>query len=820
MKKYLVLVLTLLSICFLTVGVEKLVIAKADQKVSTNILLPKTYLEYYQLYSPIDVWTNEKEFVISQPNKIIYFDGELYHSYELTQNVSRVYKLNNNIIFLAGSKIYTINVQTNLITEQTSINSAGTSFDIYNGILVTNPSNEIRYYLITDSENFVCEELTTKLISLSYTPNTLSLNGANQTETLFYSFESNVHKLTPTENTVIATNLSNIRSISSSDNAIFVCYKDGIKKFDYSGNELAFLPISGNNSLDNITEPNCGFYVNNSLFVADKSLNAILGVNATDLKINGFSITANHNSISRISQDVKEIQVVDNELFILDKNLKKLNLENNEITEYSLSSYSGLKFFATTNNTVLLSSGTNLIFAKFEKGELETISINSPLSRFENVTAITTFENDYYVLNNETINNQQRAVIYKLSTQTAEIETHSSFLGRGDDLTSDVFGDIYVALYNYNTASYSVNATDISASKNKVVSSSANQILSIFADYEGNVFALYENNIITKTSPTKTETFEIEKSKNLPELSQAIDFSLSLNNETVYLLYKGYVLTMPSVEIGVATPNKIAVPENFGYVLSDNLTFVTVKNGAKLFEINLEKTPVFGEYFNYEKMKANQNVTKQFVLITSTERYSLIASKDMSAIVRTEDMVSFTPEIIESSQKGYFVNDCSTYVYPIIANQFSLDGFTKNQKVEIKKQLTFNGESYSFISCNDKQGYVATSMLKSGIAFEKDPNLLTTKILTKNAVAYYDVELTNKCAELNSGDQIMVISQVNDQITKVLVNGTECYVLSDCLKSKSPQIIKNVIVISILFLSLFITAIYFSYRVFSSKRTR
>ncbi len=803
MKRFLILIFTIFSVSLIFATP---VFARADNlPLPSEMLLPNSYLEYYRLNAPQDIWTDGNEFVICETGKIIYFDGELFHDYDLTEySISKVYKLDDFILFLSSSKIYSINIKTSEILEETAI-YAGTSFYIQGSTLITNPSSEIRYYnFSTDSGTFSVEELTIKRKTLTFTPSVIALDSD---QTLYYVHEGCLYKVSDANSEVLTDNISNARSLSISD-FIFVSFEDGIKKLDKSGNTLSFLPISGERNLSNLSHPRGIYYCNQKLYIADDNLNAILCYDLQTDKLSDFYITTNHNATGRISQDANKIFATEKTVYVLDTNyIKAIDVETEKVSEISLSGFSGLKMIASTNNTFLLSSGTNLILAKVEGNTLESVEISGNISRLENVSALATFENDYYVLNNETVNNQQRAVVYKLSSSNPTLIQHSTVAGRGDALTTDVFGDVYVEVYNESDAKFYVYATDVSASKHKQVSVSQDKMIAMFADYEGNLFGLLENNTITKTTANSTVNSTIDVSSNLPSSSFAIDFSVYQGSDYAYFLYKGFVLKISTKDLSISTPKQIPVPDDFEINLIESPTYVTLKNGAKLFEVSLDSAPDFGEYFDYKTMRANKDETIKYVEIATTGRYSLILNDKTCAIARTEDTVSSSVENSQSNEYAYAVNDCNFYAYPVIKEFTSILSISKNDIVTVQQTFTFNDFEFALVEKDGNLGFVAKSMLKQGIAENLTSIDGNSKLVTINSTVFYDEGLTNELAEIEKGTLIALLSE-KDGVATILYNGKICYIESSALIDKNTQVLKNVCVVMLLFIALLTSGIY------------
>lgn len=807
--------LLLLSITFIIFGAVGAKTALADTTSSTSLILPSTYLEYYQLYSPVSVWTSGTEYVIAENNKIIYFDGNDYHAFPLADyTISKVSKIQNHVLFISNSEIFTLNVQNGNVTKQTSVITS-TDFHVFDNVLITNPSNQIREYVITTTQTeFTATEILPKRKTLTFTPNTLI---ANATE-LFYTHENNVYRVTDADSRIICNNINNVRSLALAENKLFISHDNGITTLNSStGEQLNFLPISGEMTLSNVNHPRGIFFNGNHLYIADDSLNAILQMDVTTYSLTDFCITANHNATGRISKDASDIVCTKNSVFVLDRSIiKVIDQKTKAVSQIPLTGYSGLKIMAHTNGFFLLSSGSNLILLKRDKSTVTEQQIVGNVNRLENVTALSTFENDFYILNNETVANQQKAVVYRLDTTTFTLSQHSIVPGRGDALTTDVFGDIYVEVYSEVDNTYYVYANDLSATKNKLITTSTSKFLSIFADYEGNLFGLLQNNSVAKITNGQTQNHPLVISQNLPENQTAIDFAHIDGTDSVYFLFRGFVLCALSDDLNVSTPQKIAVPQDFAITFDQDPTFVTLKSGAKMFEVSLSDAPNFGEHFNYKEMSANKSTTHEYIKIAETGRYSLVISSNQCAIVRTEDVIEKQISQVETGVEKYAVNDCYLYTHPLVTNFTKQTPLAKNALVTAICELQFNGTSYTLISVNDSKGFVATSMLKNGVASNDATKQTTSQTLANSTQAFANEQLSDQLFIIEKGSVVTVLSTQNG-VSKVVYNGRICFVDQESLQPKSNTVTRNVVVISLLFVGLFVTCLYLGTLLFKTK---
>ena len=278
------------------------------------------------------------------------------------------------------------------------------------------------------------------------------------------------------------------------------------------------------------------------------------------------------------------------------------------------------------------------------------------------------------------------------------------------------------------------------------------------------------------------------------------------------------MLEASSVLLGVQTPQKIPVPENFSITLDTEPQFLTLKNGAKLFEVNLSNAPNLGQYFDYKAMRANNDVNLEYVRIATTGRYSLIANNTFCAIVRTEDTLE---KILTTSDAGsaYAVNDCNVYSYPIIKNFTKHLPAQKNQYFDVVHTFMFNDIEFALVSWDENYGYIATSMLKQGIASNLTAKEIKAVTTNKKSSLYFSEDLSGERVSLDKGSIVLVLAN-NDEVGQIIYDGKVYFISSDALELKSPKVKRNVAVVALLFTALFISGIYLASRILNHKKDK
>lgn len=828
MKKLSVLFLSLICALTCTAPFSRLqrneALATSATEIGTSIVLPESYVEYFSLHSPVDVWTNGTEFAVSESDRIVYFDGTNYKAVKLSElelfkdkdltshSVSKIYKVGDYVLFLFHMDVYKLNIN-DLTVSATGIKTS-TTFAVNGEWLLTNSSTSISLYRISlTNGDLAIESEPSSTHNLGYTANKLCINSSG---VIFYERENHVYRYSKNRPVALTPEIKAVRSITYADGQIFISAESGIYKMDEEGNSRNLLVSSGSDSsLGKVVDPQGIFFSGGNLYVADKSLNAISEFNLSSGDFTDFFITTNYSGKKRITENVHDLFTDGDTAYVLDeKHLIIIDGNSDKTTALELGEYTGSKIVAATNGTVLLSTGTSLKLLSLTDGVFNETEISGDLSPLKNVSAISTFENDYFLINNETVSNEPKAVIYKLSTKTMKLEYLTAFDGRGDEIATDIFGDIYLSVYHEGI--YKVHLTDINATRFEVFTNSNEKILSIFADYEGNLYSLYANDKIVRTSPNgQTQIFSLYLSENLPKTAECVAFAPTDTTKTTYVLYNGFLLSADSDSLNVATPKRITVPENFEITLKENAEFVTVKKEAKFFQVNLDAE--YDRYFDYTDISTHTDEKEKFVRITETERYSLIANERIVAIVRTEDLIDSSVTVTAVDKTLYAVNDCNAYFLPIIKNYDKSYSIEKNRCVKVLSALSYNDVDYLLIETDGKRGYVAEKLFKDGVAANLSPDEHVSYTLFKEADYYSDAELSD-CVGTVARDEKVKVLKIENGVAEILIDGKAYFISERALEPKGKTVVRNVVLISLCAMTVFVTLVYSAVRLFKSKK--
>lgn len=781
------------------------------ESIGSELVFPQDFVQLYDMKNPTNVQKNGNEYIFSNEKTIAYYDGENYKTYNLDEySISKTLKTGNFILFLSVSKIYALNPLTGEITN-TEIETA-TDIDVFENTLITNPSNSLSFYTVTDNEATFSATLK-KTYNLGFTPNAITL--CND-ETLYFENEGNIYYFNNGAS-IVASNILNVRDADFENGFLYLSTSDGIFKLSQQSLELTRILVCDKvASLKHLNSPFGICIENGNLYISDYQLGAITCFDTANGIFTDFAITTTLSDEHRISDNPFDIICDGSKTYILDGDYIKTYENGSDLySSIKLEGYFGTKIMAVSGQTVLLSSYSDIKFATIKDDGLEPITVSTDFSKFMNVTAVDSLDKDFYILNNEIVQSIQKAVVYKIDTETFTLEKTAEIVGRGESMTVDLFGEIYVNVYNgVNYDLHRINKHD----EDEIFYNSDQSFTSLYCDYDGNIFYLNQDgDIVTIKQSKEISVYSIEKSQNVNQSLKPIKMDFSWEDDTCYVLYKNLVLSLSGNSLKVSTPKKITVPNAFEITLNLEPQFLTVEKGSKLIEISLDDVSM-NEYFNYKNV-LTQTDNSVYVSLYSNSRYALIANENLTAIVRSEDVTEYTANSTETSGYKYFVSDSNVYALPLIQGYLKVGQLPENSKVEIKKTYTLNGRSYTLCENQSVVGFVATSMLKDGIAGELNPHTYTVLKL-KSATDYYsDANLLEKVGELYSGDYVNVVESLNG-ISKIYIDGSYYYIESNSIEYNSQTSIRNTIVIGLLLIALLFTSAYLAVTWFRKKQLK
>lgn len=788
--------------------------------VQTDIVTPRSYLEYRTLSAPLDVAVSDDYFIIAESNRLTVYHENAFSYYDLPAeyNLSKIALYGDYCLFLSTSSLYVMDLTSGDVSE-TDVNVAN-YFSVYGDTLVTNPSNSIYKYTIVSSDDGLTFDRLTSYRSLETDAQKITVISGDK----IYFF--NERKIFPFDFTSyvgvrITENLDQIRYTATDGENLYFTSEFGVYKVVPSkGVVERMVACQKEEALYNLVNPQGACYFDGYLFVADSRLNCVYKIDLSTGSMTDFAVTDRGDGANRINSP-SDVCVDGNVVYVLESDeIKAYDTKNDTYSSYSLDGFNGAKIFDFADNLALLCDSSNLFLLKLSESGLSSVTINSDTVNFKNVTAVASYENDFYFINNESINLAMTARIYKLSTSDMKITPVASIEGLGVDLTFDIFGNAFACVYSYQSSTYlTYKLSAATFAFDQPIFSVSEKPSAIFTDVEDGVFMLI-NGAITAYSQVsdgyeQTARFDLSISENLPDDIQVKDLALIDGDNKVYFLTDVALLTCDkdsALGMMIKTPSKLPVPETYSIDLNETVTVCTVNDGAKLFKIDLPSVGADGkattEYFDYLDFKTNVG-SRDYLLVAENERYLIVTDGVESAIVRRSDAsLNLLEKSIPTTREAFAVDNYGLYAYPVVNDYFKCGAVTENQRLTIEYSVTVNGLRLYMATDGENKGYLPASLVKPAVATDNSPvEYYTIKIGKSGAKVYSDKKLTEQIGSIDGETTVYAIRQ-EDKVILIKFGEGEGYINSDDAKPSTYYSVRNIIVISALFVGLFVTVVY------------
>ncbi len=814
MKK-LLFVLSIIFVVCLSVSVYGVF---ALNGVSTDIFSPDDYLEFCELSSPIDYayQSSSDTHVIAEANRlIIYRDGNFDYVELPSYNVTQIKFYDSDyLLFLSDGKLYTLNLTDKSLTD---CNIVANYFDIFGNLLVSSVGNSFMTFSIASSNGLSLTDKSSYNVEKNYT----AIAIISETEWLCVN-EGTLFKFNSNGNgsfITVAYNLKDTRYATYYNGFYYLTRPTGVYSVNVSTGETYLLKSSESlHLLGNVVSPQGISCYGGKLYITDYSLNAVSEFDVDTKTFTGFYITSRSDGSARVSSMAKDIQCTVDTVYAIDKNVVKIF--NGKNKSYKTLPVSGtFTAFSVIDNKMLVTNGSS-IYAVDLGGENEApslIPIGANLSEFTSVTAITSFSDNFYFLNNTIIDSNPYAEVYSISSlDFKKVEKIASVQGRGDDICADIFGKLYIQIYKNSLSSVlSFNEGDAEVKELYNVSNESDKINSIVCDFECNLYVLLNNNKIARIdSDLGAEYYTLTISDNLPQYSTAKDLTVMPATDSIYALFDGFILTLNPTDLNISSPMRMKKPSTTLNKFNPDFKICALKAKTRYFEVNLSDNQ--GEYFDYIGYSTYTG-EENFAVIYSDDKYTLVCNENLSCIVRTSDITEIDSDKKARTENMYYVVDDYCYAYPVLSEFFRLTSATENQAVSVTDTFTFNGVEFATVSYDGNTGYVPYTMLKTGVAITDTPlKFGTYTISRKGAKVYSDIGLTEFLGSLDAFSEVKVYKTENG-VAVIDFDGKTAYISASDIRPKGLTIVRNFILISVVLVAVIVTVIFIYKRKYARR---
>ncbi len=823
--------------------------AEEEQNLSVEIISPSSYLEYWDIQSPVDVYVDEDFLIVGEHDRILMHDknsGDITYllldsAGQITvvkgqtedvanatpsepMTVTKVARCGNYLIFLNNSRLYKININEptsydmiksfNGSMEETVI--ASQYFSLKDDSLVVNTSSEIIRYTLTDAENLVF----TKSVSYSATNSNVVI--LSEEKSVYFYNGSGIYKFIDggTEEVYKSDAVGSINYMEENHGFLYFTSPNGLYKLDLATKECKNLITANliNTTIDTLCSPK-GFSVfEDKIYVADFNLKCVSRFSlGEEVTYDGFSISASEECKNRVSAKAIDVQSVGDTLYVFEPDGVREISPQKEYFKYPFEQIADFypTIFFYNDDYVLCSDGNVLTLYNKVDQEYKALSFTNDVL-VGSITDITCYDGDFYIVKNQTIDSVQNACIYKLSINDLKVDNEPMFKspGTGSLITADVFGELYLKITDgvtHKIIAFDVNNPIVQP---KELFDVQENVIKIQTDFDGNLYLLTMDG---KVSVNGQNAVSIDKSDYLPYTATIKSMALSFSSTSAYLLYDGFVLkTTDKTQLSIATPSNLEVPKDLSYGLNENVEKVSVTKGVKLF--NVEKPETTDDYFKYLSYSKSLDEKEYLVVGEVGAKYYLILREGYH-VVRKQDCTLQQSGYADSDVTGgYLTNDVRLYNYPVLTESYASNLQQKHSYVTIEKSFCFNDENYYIVKTeNGAKGYLPTSFILDKLANDLETEDFYTAYTINKPVDVFDQE-GNVIKTLDKRSKIVIYGEVEDKY--YIGYGEERgYVLKSNVKDKGHYAVRNVIVIILLCASLTVTAIYLEIKIKEKRIT-
>ncbi len=828
--KIILIIFLTLALAVSALGLISVNKVKANTTPQTQLVLPNNNLEYQNLTSPVDAYSDDEVTAILQDGKLIYYINGKYEIIESDKLIQakQVKKLDSQTLLLSsGAIIKRVNLNTKELPtlELNDTDVGGTFFDFNSKYLVTTAGTTAKTYTF-DGSNLASNIITNIAID--------SPIAINANDEIFYIKDNNLQKQKVGLNSS-ATQLKQVSSSSIIANNEYVYYLLGadIYKISVNGGDSVLLTKPNSEyDLGKIVNPvSISFKGENLLITGDNAVQEFSVKEDNSLEFTGFAIAKNKTAYNRISNSVKEIErekdtlaTLDNDYFTLttvaetfnsydtsnfNKNIKADSLKKNDIfpDSFALGETSALFLYDSNNG-------------EYKNGLTYLSSFDSQINGVEivnakNFTDIVYQSGKYYVLAHKNDNSSQIFVSEELNELSFSLFAEATNLS-ASQMEIDVFGNVY--LYKSGKI-YALNKSTKTAS---IISEGTINVRKLQADLGGNLFALDDNNAIHAYVNKAWQT-PISFASNITA-NKINSFALDFDRQEVFMTYSGEELIVKTNALNNVSIDNLKAT-SFVTTSSnalDDLKTYTAEAGANVYSVSKTDT---GFKFN----NLVDNIT-DYAFITEIEnngtKLFALAGQESLILISSSQVKETTPQKqTEVPQTAFITTSVSGYYFPLITENSDyalLDGQTvrlsKEQAIYPKHKITFLQKDYYFAEFtmgeNTYMGYVPVDYTIEILSQDFKWNNYALKKVNATTV-YLEKEMTNSIKELAKDTEIRLISIENGvaQILFSTENGyANGYISAKAIQNGAKTAIRNILIILAVVTSACGTATFFLLR--------
>lgn len=711
--------------------------AQTDNE-KTELVSPSSYRQYLSLNDPSDVAVSEDYTAIADGNIIYVYDEaeETYLQYEHDKNAESSYNKVTKLQFDATGNLYFLDASTHLyVLDPTTVDEDGeaadtqftcSTFAIHDETLYfTNVTTQTPLSKVALSSPDISKATTLvdKLSSkptitfwedeLYYTDGGKYLNKINPydekpTPVFLAAFPAEIVSMTmyggsffasDIDGNFFAYNLSELTETASADKLIPTHFSSGgyssLSKF---GNEI---------------------YAVKNHTIKQYSIDAVA---FTDFEIGNAS-----DAINRLD-GATDVCLSGHKLFIADENNARISVYDTTTQTFDapISTTMSPAFMTSDGATLLLGNEAAVtlydLSAENYGNELLTEKHFSG-----DVAGAACVYGTYYILT-------ERGYFYQLTNAEGTSEwtiaqTQKSLTKTPRLLTSDAYGNLYVAFDNNSVFCYSEEEFMMPAATGKeILETLPAQTKKLAVDYRGNLYAFAENVLHKFTKDengdhVENTSYSLDGEYVYQTPAIAKSFAFGIEENATYVLYEGNYL-IKSAALDLPTVKNIPVNSADEYIFSaESAEFSVVKTKPNAliveFDVNALQGATEFPYLAFERSET----PKTALQIGQTDEYNILAVFDETKkqystyLVETEYCESYPDEEYrtqyaeENRVAAYLINDIPLYKFPYLTSLLTVCNMPRGTEVTLLGEIDKLDHAYYQVAYTDENGEIKTGYI-------------------------------------------------------------------------------------------------------------
>ncbi len=815
------LLITIFVLCLSFAFCSPLFVKAESKLVSSSNFLPQTDLEYVELSSPIDVYTDGQITAITQSNQklLINVNGEWKNNDISFVAIKQINRLDdNNLIVSDNGTIYKIDISGNIDSKTPlSINNdiiGGNYFDINQNYLITAFSNTGLIYKRVNGQFVRYSDNANN----DFTVKDSSPIAINNDNTFYFVNEDGIFKFDITNNSY-STFIEGVfpTQIIANDQFVYYIANSRVYKVSVNGGspvELTVGTMDEDFDLGNIVNPTDISFIGENLLITSSNSIQEFKINGDNLIFTGFAIAKGKTAYNRVLPNAFQIEKANKNVAVLDDFKLTVFTNNNQTNAYARENYKNYfisslivdgiapESFALGEQNALLKydvgNATFLTLLDFSKDK-DYLSNKITIETNTNIKDIFYQSGDYYVLCD---NGDAPQHIYK-STFTddglsfTKIDSNQSTT-EFTMLAVDVYKNVYLA---NNTTIVKLNKSNDYTQLDDVITLSG--LKKLQTDLLGNLFVLKNDKVLCINNDVE---YSIDNVK---------DFALDFVDNNVYIIRNNSEIISSTTQMDNVSIADLIVPNDYTltnpvgtYSANETLEFFTIPNDTNAYVVNAQDNKfIFEELTKY----SGEYVKICAVEYVGSQGFLLLANQDDIVLVDAQNAQNVQKQKITDNipATAFIATNVHAYYLPII-NENGDFSFTDIDKIRLSKTTEISVKhKIIFLDC---EYYYADFKFNSKTYSAYIPCAYTVEVLnqdfdwdtftleTVKATSVYDnTDMKTVIASLEKNAQVRLIEK-GKTVSKIafkLADGTYKigYVYTNKIIDNPSIAIRNILII-------------------------